>query len=310
MLRYGRALALTLLLLSGFAATREAEATVVVTVSGNTAHADISLDGPGATTYEAEVTITFDSGVLNLTPDSINLTAELVDPNDPALIARLPGGLLGNPPVSVDPAFPMMITVEPPADLWIFRDGLDGGSDGTGNLSFLNTYDIEIHTHDLVYTDDSAYRLFKSPLGGDFTDYTEDVLPGSVRMRGRDGAFSQFIVVSDTRTSLLQLLPIAVDKLLTLQLRVIAAALDDALSLDLLGLLADVAADLVLIGLDLTGAIDALDQFIAEVTDHAGTDIPNVWTADHSVTNDAGEILGLAQSLRFTLVRMLTAPVL
>src|SRR4029078_5809769 len=53
-------------------------ASVSVTIDGNTAVATISLDGNG-TTYEADVTIVFDTP-LNLSAQSLNLTAELVDP--------------------------------------------------------------------------------------------------------------------------------------------------------------------------------------------------------------------------------------
>jgi hypothetical protein len=301
-MRIGKSIALTLAFLLAGASAREAAAGVVVTVDGNTAHAEISLtDGSGAT-YDADVTITFGT-VLNLSATSLGLTAQLVNPNDPIVTSRIPLGM------SIDPAFPMMITIEPPVLDWLFTSGFQTGEDGTGILGFTNTYDVEVHTHDLSYVDDSAYRLIKAPVGGAFADYTEDIFPGSIRARGRDGAFSQFMVAKDSATTFVPLLLVALNKLVALQLRVVAAALNDTLSLDLLGLLADITADLSVL-INLTGAIDALDSFIAEVLAHAGTDIPNVWTADHSVTNDAGEILGLAQSLRFTLVRMLTAPIL
>lgn len=300
-LKHSFAYALSCVLALAF--VRDAAASVVVTIDGDTAHAQISLENAIGTTYEAEVTIVFDSP-LNLSAESLNLTAELIDPNDPTLSMRLPAG------TTVDPAFPMLITVEPPNLAWLFVSGFENGETGTGELSFLNTYDFEVHTHNLLYADDSAYRVVKAPIGSTFHDFTEDILPGSVRARGREGAFSQFLVVKDSYTHFIpMLLFVAVPKLAALQVRVIEAALNDALNLDLLGLLAVISADLTII-VDLTGAIDALDQFIAEVTAHAGTDIPNVWTADHSVTNDAGEILGLAQTLRFTLVRLLTAPLL
>jgi hypothetical protein len=301
MMRFGKSIALTLAFVLAGAAARDAAAGVVVTVDGNTAHAEISLtDGSGAT-YDADVTITFDSPV-NLTPDSLGLSAQLINPNDPLVTSRLPLNLQ-----NIDPAFPVLITVEPPNLGWLFTSGFDGNEDGTGNLSFLNTYEFEIHTHDLVYADQSPYRIVKAPIGGVFFDFTEDILPGSVRARGREGAFSQFMVVKDSYTDpVTMLLLVAVPKLLALQVRVLAAVLTDVVNLDLVRLLADITADLALLGLDLTGAIEALDQLIAEVTAHAGVDIANQWNAEHTVTNDAGEILGLAQTLRFTLVRLQT----
>ncbi|HEY0230971.1 MAG TPA: DUF6689 family protein, partial [Dokdonella sp.] len=191
MLKTLRGLSFGLACLLASAGMRQAAATVVVSIDGNVAHADISLADQAGHTYEADVTITFDSP-LNLTADSLNLTAQLVDPNDPSLIVRLPH-LLFIPLVSIDPAFPMMITVEPPPTPHLFSSAFDGPEDGTGILSFINTYEFELHTHALACTPDSPYRLFKAPLGGDFDDITSDVASGSVRMRGRGGAFSQFL---------------------------------------------------------------------------------------------------------------------
>jgi hypothetical protein len=276
-----------------------AQAAVVVTIDGNTAHADISLDNGIGTTYAAEVIITFDSA-LNLDANSLNLTAQLVDPHAAALTTRLPGCTILVDPLNcmfVDPAFPMLITVEPPNSSWLFTACFDNAEDGTGNLSFLNTYEFEIHTHDLVYTQNSPYRLFKAPVGGAFGDVTDDVLSGSVRTRGRGGAFSQFIIVSDTRLPL----TVALGKILALDTRILAASLSDLLRGDLLGLLSQVNT-LVLV--DVGAAIETLDGLIAEINLHAGVDIANVWRSEHDVVNDAGEMLSLAQTLRFSLVRL------
>jgi hypothetical protein len=291
--------ALTLSCVMCCLSARPAMASVVVTIDGNVAHADISLDNGVGHTYQAEVTITFGAAV-NLDVDTLNLTAELVNPA--ALASRLPPG------ISVDPAFPMLITVEPPSFAWLFASGFDNAEDGSGDLSFLNTYEFEVHTHELTYAANSPYRVIKAPIGGNFHDFTEDVLPGSVRARGREGAFSQFLVGRDSNTNVLTMLLVATNKLLALQLRVVAAALNNLLNGDLIGLLAVINADLL--ALDLTGAIANLDQFIAEVEAHAGIDIPNQWNSRHDVVNDAGEILGLAQTLRFTLVGLQTAPLL
>jgi hypothetical protein len=299
MLKIGRGAALALLCATACTFGDPALAGVVVTIDGNTAHAQISLDNGVGTTYDAEVTITFDSAQ-NLEVGSLNLTAELVDPADPALVSRLPGCLLlVDPPncMFVDPSFPMLITVEPPDFAWLFKAGFENGENGAGDLSFLNTYEFEVHTHDLVYTQNSPYRLFKAPIGGMFGDVTDDVLSGSVRTRGRGGAFSQFLVVSDTR----QTLTVALGKVVALDARILAAALSDLLRGDLLGLLGQVNT---LILLDVGAAIETLDSLIAEINLHAGVDIANVWRAEHDVTNDAGEMLSLAQTLRFSLVRL------
>ncbi|HEY6892579.1 MAG TPA: DUF6689 family protein [Rhodanobacteraceae bacterium] len=288
-----------------------ASAQVVVTVDGDTANATISLTDNAGHVYEADVTIVFDTPQ-NLTPQALNLTAEIVDPAavDPrlkndgittGLNANCLVPLLGLQCPTVDPDFPVLITVEPIDIPWLFRDGFDAplralaGSDG---FSFLNTYQIDVHTHDLPYVEGSSYRLFKAPVGGDFHDITTDVLPGSMRARGRGGAFSQFVVVSDPRPGLTA----ALLKLAELNVRILAATISDGLRLDLLALVAQIDA---LIVVDVLGAIDLIDQLIALIDADAGTSIPNVWTARRDVVNDAGEMGELAHSLRFSATRAL-----
>lgn len=280
-----------------------ASAQVVVTVDGDTAYATISLTDNNGTTYNADVTIVFDTPQ-NLSPESLNLTAELVDPNE--IHSRLPPDdpLLCGGGVHMDPDFPVMITIEPRDVSWLFQSGFDGGAAG-GGLQFLNTYAMEIHTHDLVYQPNSTYRVYKAPIGQNFYDITNDVQAGSVRARGRHGAFSQFIIVNDTRghTLLLPLLggglcPIYLDKTTQMTGLILGALIGDVLRLDLLNLLAKVIA---LIPLDVLGAISALDDLIATIDENAGTDLPNVWRASHDVTNSAGELKGIAEALRFEL---------
>jgi hypothetical protein len=191
-----------------------------------------------------------------------------------------------------------MITVEPVVIPWLFASGFDGGDSGSGVFSFLNTYQIEVHTHDLPYEDGSPYRLYKAPVGGDFHDITNDVLPGSMRARGRGGAFSQFVVVSDPRDALGK----SLQKIVELNVRIVAAALADGLRLDLLALLAKVDA-LVLV--DVVAALSALDELIDLIDANAGTDIANVWSATRDVVNDAGEMDELAHTLRFSMTRIL-----
>ena len=275
----------------------EASAQVVVTVDGDTAYATISLTDDNNVTYEADVTIVFDTPQ-NLSAQSLNLTAELVDPD--AVQGRIDqlGCVLPLSCVEVDPAFPMMITVEPPNFPWLFTSGFEGNETGAGNLAFVNTYEFEVHTHDLAYEPGSQYRLFKAPLGGQFKDITDDVLSGSVRARGRHGAFSQFMVVHDPRPQGI-VLGVSLYKLIELDARIVAAAIGELLRGDLLGLVAQINTLLVagLIG----PALDVLDELIADLEAHAGIDIPNVWRAERDVTNDAGEMLSLAYPLRFSI---------
>lgn len=280
-----------------------AGAAVIVSISGNQALASISLPG-GLGTVDADVTITFDTPV-NLDATELNLTASVVDPNDPLLLARLPSCTPAC--VAIDPAFPLLITVEPLAVPWLFHSGFESGETDPGLLGFLNTYEVEIHTADLDCVAAASgdpcpatpYRLFKAPVGGAFVDYTDAMLKGSVRARGRDGAFSQFLIVADTRPTL----SVEPDKALALETRIDNATLSDALRTDLLGKLAQVQVA-ALVDVDYTTAIADLDALIATIDANAGTAIANRWSADHSVVNDAGELEGLAYTLRYTLVRL------
>jgi hypothetical protein len=287
-----------------------ASAQVVVTVNGDTANATISLTDNNGTTYDADVTIVFENPH-GLTPPALNLTAELIDPA--TINRRLVNDGLGNSncyllilPIcpTIDPAFPMMITVEPIDFPWIFRSGFETSAaafPGLDDLSFINTYQMDVHTHDLTYTNGSPYRVFKAPVGGNFHDVTNDVMPGSVRVRGRGGAFSQFVVANDPRSSFLLGAPVAsTEKIVELNLRILAAIISDGLRLQLLDLLGQVDALLLV---DLTGALAALDSLIDLINLDAGSEIPNVWSADHANPNDAGEMLELAETLRFSMIR-------
>ena len=279
------ALALALSVLASPVCTAD----TTVTIVGNVAHAEISLDDGNGGSYDADVTIEFDTP-LGLTAESLNLSAEIVDPDNAALNARLPAGS------SVDPAFPVLITVEPLDRGALFGNGFGEDEIGVEDLSFENSYSFEIHTHELTYVAGSPYRLAKAPLTGNFSDVTEDVQPGSVRVRGRGGEFSQFIAVDDSRAPLL----VALGKLTALTTRTLIANIGGILQTNLLQLLTDVSTALLF--LNIPGAIDALDDYILSVEGNAGGAIDNVWRARRDLVNDAGEMLSLARTLRFSLV--------
>ncbi|MEO8803548.1 MAG: DUF6689 family protein [Rudaea sp.] len=274
--------------LTGLLFAVNADATVTVSVNGNVATALVELPDSSTPTYAATVTITFDAAV-NLTAESLNLTATLIDPNNPPALPQQ---------VSIDPDFPVVVEVEPTVAL--FRNSFESGQTGNGNLDFLNTYLFDIDTANLQCSSaTSTYRLFKATHGSnDFADVTDDLIHGSVRARGRGGAFSRFMLVKDGRTQTLLGLPLI--KLTNLSTRLLAATISNpALVANLTTLLTNVATNLVV--LNVTGAISNLDLFIASVTNNAGGDIANEWNADRSLVNDAGELLSLAQTLRFSL---------
>ncbi|MDR3388306.1 MAG: hypothetical protein P4L92_14750 [Rudaea sp.] len=281
-----KAAATALFLALGLMVASAATASVVVDITAtNTATATISITDANDIAYDAVVTIAFDNAV-NLSADSLNLTATLIDPNNPP--ATLPAG------VSVDPAFPMLISVEPPVVL--FLNGFEANQTGNGGLAFYDTYQFEVHTADLSCSSmTSSYRLYKAPHGSTaFADITDGIYSGSVRARGRGGAFSQFLIVRDTRLPLL----VATEKLANLTARLLASTVNGGLLPTLTALLTTVGVDLLT---NIAGAIAALDQFIQNVTAAAGTDIANEWIAGGSLSNDAGELISLAETLRFTL---------
>lgn len=271
-----------------------ASASVNVTVNGNVATAQIAL--PDASpTYFGTVTIVFDA-VVNLTPDSVNVSAELVDPNS---FSGLPAN------VAIDANFPVLVSVEPPS--FLFTNGFEAGQVGNGNLDFLNSYEFEFHSDEQITCDSpsSDYRLYKAPHGRDtFADISDGIYHGSVRARGRGGAFSRFLIVHDARAqSVLGVPVLALDKWTTLATRLVAATLGSGLNTTLTNLLGLVFNDIVT--LNIVSAINDLDAFSANVVANAGSNIANEWNAvdlglDPS-PNDAGELLSLAQTLRFTL---------
>jgi hypothetical protein len=270
-----------------FAAASAGASVSVAIPDANTAVATISLTDPSLNTYSAQVTIDFDQAV-NLSADSLNLTAALIDLNNPP---ALPLG------VTFDPAFPVVISVEPPVALFI--NSFEANQSGDGNLAFFDSYYLEVHTTNLACASStSSYRLYKAPHGSTaFADVTDDLFQGSVRARGRGGAFSQFIVVKDTTLPLTA----ALQKLLNLTTRLnLATITNGTLLTALVNSLTSISVDLLT--LQVGAALSELQTFIDNVVLGAQNgDIANEWKSDRSLTNDAGELISLAETLQFTL---------
>jgi hypothetical protein len=294
-LNWLRAIKLTFVAATLFAVIGPARADVSVTiVDANTATAVINLPTAAAPQYSATVTITFDAAT-NLSADSLGLTAEIVDP---ATFTGLPAG------VTLDSNFPVLVSVEPQTA--IFRNSLEINQTGDGNLSFSNSYELEMHSDEHLSCSSMAsnFRLFKAPHDSDaFADVTDDIYQGSVRARGRGGAFSRFVIVHDARNFALGLvtLPLAlVGKILAVVDAITVAGITDAtLVTELLNFLSNVVTNLLL--LNVTGAIDDVNALVADVLSHAGTDIPNFWSAASPTTDGAGQIISAADTLNFTL---------
>lgn len=245
---------------------------VQISISGNTATAII-----GAPLQPlAEVILEFENpGVL--TASSLGISAELVSITDPALLSRLPDPQLNQ----LAGAFPLLVTIEPPS---------------AGGLKF-RTVRVEIHTHALVYSIGSSYRLFKAPLNGDFTDITDEVAQGSIRARGTTGGFSQFLVLTDLRETG----AIIAEKLLGLRTRVSTLPVVERPAFDSI---------LDAVELDVTGG--DYDDAIAGtrlLAQHARTRaaagaIGDEWRATRDVQNPAGDLIAGGASLAFSIAHL------
>ena len=261
-----------LLVLACLTATSPASAQslpVSVNVSGETATIVVG----SASTPIADLTLSFDDAS-NLTAAGLGVSAQLVNPTDPSLLARLPAATL----TQLDSAFPLLITIEPTL---------------AGGLSFERTVHVEVHTHNLPYTVGSSLRLFKAPLGGQFRDISDEIAPGSVRARGTTGGFSQFLVLADLRATD----AVVAQKFAWLRAKVATVAVAERASLD--GYL-DAAEDSVASG-DHNAALLALDSFRARVSARAGIGIAQQWRAARDLDNSAGEMLAGAATLKFSI---------
>lgn len=243
----------------------------LLTVSGNSI--TITIAKPGG--LGASVTLSFED-VTGLNLLNLGLSAQVVNPNDPALLARLPAG------DSV--ALPLLLRIEPPV---------------AGGLSFRGVASLEIHTENLLYTPGSPLRLFTAPLGGPFEDFTVAMGAGSYRARGTTGGFSEFLIVSESRP---------VDQVITTKFDRLEEELDEYAAAMPAALYEDLSARLAAARADYAGgatlqAIQKIDGFITVVQQHSGTEIPNVWRAARDVENVAGYLRAGAMTLRFSLSR-------
>ncbi len=265
--RLGCALLATLVL----ASPATAQGIVDLEISGNTASARIELPGGVA----ADLEIAFEA-VVGLTEAALGLDAELVSPQDLALLARLPGSL-----VSIPAAFPILVRIEPPAD---------------SPLSFSGVVTVSLHTHNLAYVANCPFRLFKASVGGEFSDVTSSMGTGSYRAGGTSGDFSEFLVVADLRS----LAVVSEEKFVELQFELdeyaptmpaaVAAELQDRL---------DAALALAAAG-EYGEAAGEIQAFGETVVAHS-VEMPNVWRASRDLLNVAGRLRAAAATLELSL---------
>jgi hypothetical protein len=241
---------------------------VSVSTSGNVAVAQIGTSSLPL----GEVTLTFDDAS-NLTPASLGLSAKLVDLQDPQLLARLPDANLNK----LTSSLPLLITIQPPI---------------AGGLTFHRTGQFELHTHQLVYSLGSNFRVFKAPIGGAFRDTTTEIAQGSVRARSRYGGFSQFLVLVDLRETS----TVVAEKIAWLRNRVatLPAAEQPVFSAQL-----DTIASAVA-GHDYASALTAVDALSARAQADAGNALLDTWRAG-GADNQAGDLIAGAATLKFSI---------
>jgi hypothetical protein len=240
---------------------------VTVQASGNNATAVIGAPGSEL----AELSLAFQDAS-NLNPSSLGVSANLVSLNDPALLARLPNTL-----TQLSGSLPLLVTIEPPA---------------IGGLSFRGIGRLELHTHALAYTVGSSFRILKAPLGGPFRDVTDEILKGSVKARTTYGGFSQFLIVTDLRTSA----AVIDEKISWLRTAIAALPLNERGAFN--GKLDDAEAAIDVD--DFAAAIGSIDDIRARAEARAGQFIANEWRATRDVDNHAGNLISGAATLRFS----------
>lgn len=258
-------------LLAALSAAPAAADVLDVTIDGNTASARIELPGGIA----ADLTIAFD-GAVGLSAANLGLDAQLVSVSNLTLLSRLPQL------ASIPTAFPVLVTIEPPA---------------TGGLSFSGLVSVGLYTHNLMYTAGTPLRIFSAPLGGNFVDVTDEVSSGSYRVRGAKGDFSQFLIVADARP-----VNTVIGEKLTRAENLLDThwnAIDSTLASQLDGHLASARSSWQ--GGQTVAALSHVESFLKKLEKADGSDVPDVWRSARDLDNVAGLLRAAGETLHFSL---------
>jgi hypothetical protein len=267
-------------------AASHAGGSVVVTIDGNKAKADITLPipPPGRGNYTAELELEFEAPH-NLSVACLGIDANVLSASD---IVNVNGRLPNPGTQAIDPLFPVRVVVEPPA--------------GCG-LQFYYDVKVTLETDDLVYQPYSEYRLMKAPIGGGFQNITSSVTAGSVRARGSGGSFSEFVMIEDTAQNY------DADALQAY------GSLEARLNDPAIGLTAQLTlqTDLALSKAAYTAgnmaeAIVYVDQLDYHCAVLGGPALPNTWRSARDLVNAEGEVVSYTGSLRFALERLNGSP--
>ncbi|WP_334065647.1 DUF6689 family protein [Alteromonas genovensis] len=243
-----------------------------LTIDDNRVQAKLSL----SVLIEVDVTLEFENSI-GLNADSIEITAELINPTDLNVANRLPSSLTGA--VS---GFPVLVSISPKAN---------------AGFGFEGPAMVELYTKAIHYDPDVPLRLFTSHGNGNFEDITTLTSSGSFRARGSTGRFSDFIILLDNRT------PTSVinEKLADISSTLLnnQLVIDTALFSQLDSTLNSISQTLSVV--DYAAAMVVVDHMITLVESADGALLPNVWRSSGDLVNVQGDLLTQLKTLRFSL---------
>jgi hypothetical protein len=268
------AIGLSILTITVGASSALAQPSIPLRIRGQSASGAIDLPGG----VRADLILAFEE-VVGLSSTSLRASARLVDPRDPALVARLPEG------VTVPDAFPVVLRIAPTP---------------SSALTFSGVVHLTLHTPNLHLDRATPMALLRAPDGGRFQDISQAEAAGSYRVCGSGGGFSEFLIVVDQRPTASEILA-KFDGTRSL-IATHAPSMPPAVAATLRRLL-DEARALYDAGA-LAAAADKAKDLDTYAKDHSGTEIPDVWRAhEPGRINVAGLLRSQAKTLRFSLRR-------
>lgn len=243
-----------------------------LTISDNTIQAKLEL----APEIAVDLTVEFENAV-GLNANSVDISAQLLNPTSASILSRLPSSLISAPG-----AFPVMVSIEPKTDKGFAFEGVAA---------------VELYTKALHYTVGSPLRLFRSHDNEAFEDITMLTASGSFRARGNTGSFSDFIIMLDTRTQ---------TDVISTKYALLDTLVNNARNSISGGLLVSIDGALTslyssLNTADYAAALTTVDSLIAMVEGADGAQVDDVWRSSDDIVNVKGELLTRLYTLRYSL---------
>jgi hypothetical protein len=245
---------------------------VSVTVDGNTLQAKLSVNQA----IEIDLSLEFENSV-GLSASNIDISATLVDINDPGVMSRL-----SSTNISVIPSFPVIVSVTPKSD---------------AGFSFEGLASIEIYTKAVDYNSSMPARMFRSHANGAFEDITSMVSAGSIRSRGNTGSFSDFMILLDERND---------EDMIADKVAQISQLLSQHSGLSSLALASTMQSGLdainsALLLVNYSTTLESVENMIGLVESANSENISTVWRSSNDLVNLQGELLTHLKALRYAL---------